>query len=68
MNAGNAQTENVSGGAKLSCTRATVRSVGRLRVSGGDGNRPGRIVRRREVKRLLTVRSRLPFVVTAGRN
>ena len=30
MKSGNAQNDSVSGEAKLSCTRATVRSVGRL--------------------------------------
>ena len=39
------QNDSVSGEAKLSCTRATVRSVGRLIVVAGSGICSGRITR-----------------------
>ena len=45
MKSGNAQNDSVSGEAKLSCTRATVRSVGRLIVAGGSGICSGRMTR-----------------------
>ena len=45
MKPGKAQNDSVSGDAKLSCTRLTVRSVGKFISSGGCGNWSGRIVR-----------------------
>ena len=42
MKSGSAQTDNVSGEAKLSCTRSTVRSVGRRSRCGGFGEMPRR--------------------------